>query len=75
MHKKISKFLLKNGLFKGSDKISLPKKLGKLFVNYFEKFHSDDPEVNSFNEGIKNELKKNVKNDYTFEKTILSFLG
>ena len=54
MRKKISRFVFKNGIFKGSEKISLPKKLGKLFVNYFSKFDSDDLEVNSFNECIKN---------------------
>lgn len=68
--------MLKDDQFKGSDKISLPKKLGKLFVNYIDKFMSEeDSSVSEFNESIKNYLKKNVKNDYTFEKTVLRFLG
>ena len=30
--------MLKEKNFKGADKISLPKKLGKLFINYIESY-------------------------------------
>lgn len=67
--------MLKEKSFKGSDKISLPKKIGKLFANYLDDYPSGDPEVDLYNSNLKQNLKKTVKNDYTFEKTISHFLG
>ena len=61
--------------FKGTEKISLHKKIGKLFVNYMGDYDSFDPQIQRHNLEVKTNMKKNVKNDYTFEKTIANFLG
>ena len=45
----MGKFIFKDKKFSGSEKISLPKKIGKLFANYISQYSSGDQEIDAYN--------------------------
>lgn len=67
---------MKEKSFNKVEKLSFPKKIVEMFLNHYEEFLSpQEAEVWMYNQALKEKLKRNKKNDYTFEKEVKLILG